>query len=114
MLLRWLVDQYVREAGQGKVREVVGELTRSARQHVVKSATELISSPETRTPGTLRVPAPSPPPPPEEFLPCDAVFLFALGIESGGLVDLLKGSETSRHPHGIEHAGKLAGKEVAI
>jgi len=49
-----------------------------------------------------------------EFLPCDVVFVFALSIESGGLVDQLKGTETSRHPHGIERAGKLAGHEVAI
>jgi len=27
---------------------------------------------------------------------------------------LLKGAETSRHPHGIEHAGKLAGREVVV
>jgi adenosylhomocysteine nucleosidase len=40
--------------------------------------------------------------------------MFALGIESGGLVDLLKGAETSRHPHGTEHAGKLGGREVVI
>jgi adenosylhomocysteine nucleosidase len=42
------------------------------------------------------------------------VFIFALSIESGGLADQLKGAETSRHPHGIERAGKLARHEVAI
>src|SRR5207237_7544659 len=49
-----------------------------------------------------------------EFLPCDVAIMFALGIESGGLVDLLKGAESSRLPHGKEHAGKLAGREVVI
>jgi len=42
------------------------------------------------------------------------VFIFALGIESGGLVDLLKEAEKSRQKHGTEHAGKLAGREVVI
>ena len=48
----------------------------------------------------------------EAFLPCDVLFLFALGIESGGLVDSLKGVETTRLAHGIERAGKLDGREV--
>jgi len=89
MLLRWLVDQYLREAGQGKVREVVTELTRSARQQVTKSAAEIISAPEPRT----QNPEPSALAPDSDFLPCDVAFIFALGIESGGLVDLLKGAE---------------------
>jgi adenosylhomocysteine nucleosidase len=42
------------------------------------------------------------------------VFVFALGVESGGLVDLLKGAETSRQKHGTERAGKLARREVVI
>jgi adenosylhomocysteine nucleosidase len=35
-------------------------------------------------------------------------------MESGGLVDLLKGGEASRHAHGVERAGKLAGREVVV
>ncbi len=52
--------------------------------------------------------------PGDEFLPCDVAFIFALGIESGGLVDALKGAETSRHKHGLERAGQLDGREVVI
>src|SRR5690242_15997748 len=104
MLLRWIVNQYLREAGQGKVRDVVGGLIRAQgsafRVQDVddkgqgtgdKSQESVVRSHEAA----------------EEFLPCDVVFIFALGIESGGLVDRLKGEETSRHKHGTERAGKL-------
>lgn len=105
MLLRWLVNNYLREAAEGKVREVSGQLKQSVLDEIDSSSRSLTTSPR---------PAPSDRPPSEEFLPCDVAFIFALGIESGGLVDCLKGSETSRHPHGSEHAGKLAGQEVVI
>jgi adenosylhomocysteine nucleosidase len=49
-----------------------------------------------------------------DIVPCDAAFLFGSGLEAGGLVDGLKSSETSRHAHGTEHAGKLDGREVVI
>src|SRR5207253_10878797 len=58
--------------------------------------------------------APSPGSRTPEFLPCDIAFIFALGIESGGLIDRLQGAETSRHAHGIERAGKLGGREVVV
>jgi adenosylhomocysteine nucleosidase len=108
MLLRWIVNNYLREAAEGKVREVVSDLLHkqvspqpSPDSSVLPPAS---SAPEPRTPN----------PEPSDPLPCDVAFLFALGIESGGVVDLLQGAETSRHKHGVEHAGKLAGKEVVI
>ncbi|HEY2415566.1 MAG TPA: hypothetical protein VGI40_25210 [Pirellulaceae bacterium] len=107
MLLRWLVNQYLRDAAEGKLRDVVGGITTSG---VATAATER--------------PGPAAPPaviteavegkPTADFLSCDAAIIFALGIESGGLVDLLRDSETSSHPHGIERAGKLGGREVAV
>jgi adenosylhomocysteine nucleosidase len=110
VLLRWIVNNYLREAAEGKVREVLGEALHGNRSQPASDARPPTpdSQPEPRTPN------PEPPSAPAEVLPCDAAFLFALGIESGGLVDLLQGAETSRHKHGIEHAGKLAGKEVVI
>lgn len=51
---------------------------------------------------------------PEAYLPCDAALIFALGIEAGGVVDQLEGAETSRLPHGIEHAGRWQGREVVV
>jgi adenosylhomocysteine nucleosidase len=106
MLLRWLVNQYLRDATEGKLREVVAGI-----------------APEGNEPVTERQPRQDIPPAAAndseqasalDFLPCHAAFIFALSIESGGLVDLLAGSETSRHGHGVERAGKLAGREVAI
>jgi len=108
VLLRWIVNNYLREAAEGKVREVVGNALRGERSPQPTRDSRLptpdSAAPEPRTPN----------PEPSDPLPCDAVFLFALGIESGGLVDQLQGVETSRHKHGTEHAGKLAGKEVVI
>ncbi len=99
MLMRWLIDNYLRDAAQGKVREVVSGLTR------VQGAGERRQGTGDREQEEEAQ---------QEFLPCDVAFVFALGIESGGLVDLLKGGETSRQKHGTEHAGKLAGREVVI
>lgn len=100
MLLRWLVNQYLRDAAEQKVREVVGDTftPRTPRQ----PAEPTVRSSEVSAGGD------------DEFLPCDVAFIFALGIESGGLVDALQGAETSRHKHGIERAGKLDGREVVI
>ncbi len=98
MLLRWLVNQYLQDAVQGKAREVLGEVLRGERPLTASespSTTTESSAPEVRTPN----------PEPSERLPCDVVFVFALGIESGGLVDLLQGTETSRHIHGTERGG---------
>jgi adenosylhomocysteine nucleosidase len=104
MLLRWLVNQYLREGGTEKVRGVIADVAGRA----------LVTTEPDPTPDS-RLPATNPSPPgADELLPCDVAFIFALGIESGGLVDLLKNEETSRHKHGTEHAGKLAGREVVI
>lgn len=100
MLLRWLVNQYLRDAAEQKVREVVGDTftPRAPRQPAEPTA----KASEVSAGGD------------DEFLPCDVAFIFALGIESGGLVDALQGAETSRHKHGIERAGKLDGREVVV
>src|SRR5689334_1343876 len=98
MLLRWLVNQYLRDAAHGKAREIVTDLVQSPRTG-------------TRQPAAAPIERTSSPTESPEFLPCDAVFIFALGIESGGLVDSLQGAETSRHAHGIERAGKLGRHE---
>jgi adenosylhomocysteine nucleosidase len=112
MLLRWLVNQYVRDAAEGKVREVVGEFTQRVGQNVAKSNAGALAPPEPRTQNPEL--SPRSPAADEEILPCDVVFIYALGVESGGLVDRLQGAEKSRHAHGTEHAGKLNGREVVI
>jgi adenosylhomocysteine nucleosidase len=108
MLLRWLVNQYLRDAAEGKLREVVGGITTSG-----SSAAAAAERPRPVAPPAI-VTEKGEQAPRSEFLACDAAFIFALGIESGGLVDLLRDSETSSHPHGIERAGELGGHEVVI
>ncbi len=108
MLLRWLVNQYVRDAAEQKVRAVVSDVLTERAPRKAKAALDGLptasqSVSESFTGSTD-----------DEFLPCDVAFLFALGIESGGLVDCLKGEETSRHQHGVERAGQLDGREVVI
>lgn len=130
MLLRWLVNQYLRDAAEQKMRGMVDEVLsdRPARQRPASgelrggepSSTTVDAahvSPASRAsnaaaglPQETDQTADSA----AEFLPCDVLFLFALGIESGGLVDCLQGFETTRLAHGIERAGQLDGREVAI
>lgn len=102
MLLRWLVQNYLREAAEGKVREVIsGVVQREPNQRSVTRSEEQADDeePASGEPG---------------IVPCEAAFLFGSGLEAGGLLDAMKGSETSRHAHGTEHAGKLGGREVVI
>jgi adenosylhomocysteine nucleosidase len=113
MLMRWLIDNYLRDAAQGKVREVVGDVLRTPRSQLGNEAPSTIDGSSDRRVIAVSAGAEGATGP-EEFVPCEVAFVFALGIESGGLVDLLKGAETSRHKHGVEHAGKLAGREVVI
>ncbi len=143
MLLRWLVNQYLRDAAEQKVRGMVDDVLndRPARQRPANAdssdrqqASTTVDAVDVSAPAERRRPPAAGDPhmlsgdavgrAPEadaagesaadEFLPCDVLFLFALGIESGGLVDSLKGLETTRLAHGIERAGKLDGREVAI
>jgi adenosylhomocysteine nucleosidase len=109
MLLRWIVNNYLRDAAEGKVREVVGGMLKpaagGARPPQAERAEPAVAGDEA-DPGAAQ--------PPVEIIPCDVVFIFGSGAEAGGLIDLLEGSERSKHAHGIEHAGKLAGREVVV
>jgi adenosylhomocysteine nucleosidase len=115
MLLRWLVNQYLRDAAQQKVRDVVSDVLteRGPRQVKASPSPAASESPESHGSGAPSA-AGSDANRDAEFLPCDVAFLFALGIESGGLVDALHGAETTRLAHGLERAGKLDGREVVI
>jgi adenosylhomocysteine nucleosidase len=92
------------------VRAVVGGLSQGIRGQLTDAAKQQFARPEPQTLNSESSPATAE----REFLPCDIAFVFALGIESGGLVDLLQEAENSRHAHGIEHAGKLGSREVVI
>jgi adenosylhomocysteine nucleosidase len=96
MLLRWLVNNYLREAAQGKLQSVLADTLRGGNPTAAAGA-------EGQQPG-----------PPELAPPCDVAFIFALGIEAGGLVDKLSGSSSTRCKTFLEHAGCVNGKEVVI
>lgn len=97
MILRWLVNTYLRQAAQQKVMEVVAGAARGAGQRPNAGA----ESGEDGSP-------PEPPP------PCELAFVFGLGIESGGLVDLLQDAVTTRCPAFLEHAGSLNERRVVV
>ena len=110
MLLRWLVQNYLREAAEGKVREVVSGVMQRDPQRRPSAARDELPAEDSDEPTAGAESGASEP----GIIPCDAAVLFGSGLEAGGLVDALKGSETSRHAHGTEHAGKLDGHEVVI
>jgi len=45
---------------------------------------------------------------------CEVIFVFALGVESGGLADLLEDRVSSRCATFVEHVGDLDGRRVAV
>ncbi len=96
MLLRWLVNNYLREAAQGKFQSVLAETLRGGSPHAAPSE-------ERKEAG-----------PPELAPPCDVAFIFSLGVEAGGLVDKLSGASATQCKTFIEHAGTLQGKELVI
>jgi adenosylhomocysteine nucleosidase len=104
MLLRWLVNQFLRDHAETALRDVVGNVGN------IGKATA------TRTRQSAREPTLDEHGQPitEEFLPCEAAVIFALGIESGGLVDKLKDKVTTRCKSHLEHAGELQGKQVVL
>jgi adenosylhomocysteine nucleosidase len=107
MLLRWLVNQYLRDAAEEKVREVLSD-TLGGRGPRTKLATKTkTDASQSSEPAELATEG-------DEFLPCEAAFLFALNIEAGGFTDQLKDTETTRHKHGVEHAGTLGKRQVVV
>jgi adenosylhomocysteine nucleosidase len=114
MLLRWIVQNYAREAAQGGLQKAVGELSRRVGELPLGAVGQRPSDDQSEAlpPNTER--SASSRASEGDFLPCDAAFIYALGVESGGLVDLLSDAETSRHVHGVERAGKLHGREVVV
>ena len=101
MLLRWLVNQYVGQTARQKLQEVVVETLRGQRPGA-----------GSQEPGA----GGQGPGDDEDQLapPCDLAVIFALGIESGGTVDLLEQAHTTRVGSFTEHAGTLRGKEAVV
>jgi adenosylhomocysteine nucleosidase len=94
MVLRWVARNWLGNLARRKVREtVVG----AARAKVAEAA----ESAERESPGA-------------EERPCDVGVVFALGIEAGGLEDLLEGPVYTRGHGFVVRQGGLRGRQVAV
>jgi adenosylhomocysteine nucleosidase len=103
MLLRTLVQQFIRQAAQEKIFEAVsgsGRGRQRAGREADDATGDAADANETREP--------------EEIPPCDVAFVFALGVESGGLVDLVPDVVHTQCPSFLEHAGDLDGRRIVI
>lgn len=93
MLLRMLVANLVRQTAEKKLYDVVAEAAR----HRAQSADSEDASDESQEP-----------------MPCDVAVTFALGIESGGLVDSMSACRTVKCPHFLEHTGNIGQQQIVI
>jgi adenosylhomocysteine nucleosidase len=96
MWLRWVVSNLLNEMAEERV------------QHAVTRAKHLVKTVRAPQPGHDTQPIASPPPAPE------VVLLFAMGLESGGLVDRMTNLVTTECPAFVEHTGLLDGRPVMI
>lgn len=90
MLLRWLVSNYLRQTAEETLREAASEvLTRKPAEASDSAAADEPSG-------------------------CDVAVLFALPIESAGLVDQLKDLRTARVGDFVEHSGIAGTKQIVV
>lgn len=95
MFLRMIVGHFAREAATRKMREMLdSELRRRSGQ-----AEEGDEAADREVPETP---------------PCDVLVVFALGIESNGLVDRLEGTTSLRCASFVEHAGQLEQQRIVV
>ncbi len=94
MLLRYLVDSWLRQTAQEKLREAVTEFAKQSDDN---------ADSETADPNTATTPEP---------VPCDVALIFALSVESGGIVDRLQKITRRRFRTRVEYDGFLDGRRV--
>jgi adenosylhomocysteine nucleosidase len=94
MLLRYLVDSWLRQTAQEKLREAVTEFAKQSDDN---------ADSETADPNTATTPEP---------VPCDVALIFALSVESGGIVDRLQNITRRRFRTRVEYDGFLDGRRV--
>ncbi|NUQ61988.1 MAG: hypothetical protein HUU20_05845 [Pirellulales bacterium] len=95
MVFRYLVRNWLQNAARDKLREAV---TEAARKQVSDAAEESAAEPGAE----------------QEERPADVGILFALGIESGGLEDLLSGVITTRGYGFTAKAGGYRGRSIVV
>ena len=94
MVLRWVVRNWLGNLARQKVRQTVVE---AAREKLAEAA----EGPDTEEPA-------------REERPCDVGVVFALGIEAGGLEDLLDGAVLTRGHGFVVRQGGLKGRQVVV
>ena len=95
MWLRWVVSSLLSQVSAEQMRQFVAQAADPA-------ARAAGSTQEGATAGSEPLPAP------------DVAVLFAVGLESGGLVDLLSRPVTTRCPSFTEHIGLLRDRPVVV
>src|SRR5687768_11727442 len=93
MLLRWLVNNYLRDAAEQTIRQTFAER--------VSSDGAVTSGPSDSAVG-------------KENDGCDLAILFALGMEAAPLVDALKDAASTKRGATVEHAGTLLNRLTVI
>lgn len=94
MVLRYFLRQWLGSLAQRKVHETVVKAAQDTIHENVKNAEQQAEEPEQRK--------------------CDIGLVFALGIEAGGLEDLLADVVTIRGGGIVVHRGRLGSRRVAI
>jgi adenosylhomocysteine nucleosidase len=96
MWLRWVVSNLLSQVAEEKVRKAVDKA-----RHVVE--------PALRRQGEQADAEPQ-----EPAGPCETLVIFALGLESGGLVDRMENVVTMQCASFVERSGQLDGKRLVI
>ena len=94
MVFRWLVGNWLRSAARQRVRETV---VQTARERLIEAA----EAPDSEEPA-------------KRERPCDVGVVFALGIEAGGLEDLLDGAVSIRGHGFAVRQGGLKGRHLVV
>lgn len=100
MWLRWVVSNLLSQVGEDKMRQAVAH---------AKTVVEPALRRQMHATGDASADEA-----PEPTGPCDLVVLFALGLESGGLIDQMTDVVTTRCATFVERAGKLDGKRLVV
>lgn len=112
MILRWLVTNMLRQAAEGRLQEFVADASgRPGGASNPRGPGDPLGPGDPRAIGQAQQGVERPPEPPPN---CDIALLFALGIESGGLADLLQDTFARRYSTYTGRLGQLGNHRVLI
>lgn len=109
MFVRWLVSNYLRQVAQRTVMDAVATAAAgSAQRGPVMGGPVAGAAGDPENVASAGKPAPIEPP------RCPIVVVCALGIESGGLVDLMSGRSTTKCVSFVEYTGRIGRRSIAV